>query len=69
MFERMNLETNYAAEKAIRSAIKKRDPAAAKRLDWDTEAGAVGIYAKTESDIRLAAETVGDLLKARSELR
>lgn len=61
--ERMNVETNYAAEKAIRREIHKRDPMLAKRLEWDTEAGAVGIYARTESDIRFVLETINDLLK------
>ncbi len=58
--------TNYDAEKLIRGEIKKRDAALAKRLDWDTEAGAVGIYAKTEADIRTVAAIVNELVARAS---
>ena len=62
--ERLNLATNYAAESKIKKEVKRRDPALAKRLDWDTEAGNVGIYADAEADIRATAEIVNDLLRS-----
>jgi hypothetical protein len=58
----LNLATNYAAEGLIKKEIKKRDSELAARLEWDTEAGAVAIYADSESDIRTVAEIVNDLL-------
>jgi hypothetical protein len=60
-------QTNYSAEARIKSEIKKRDAALAKRLEWDTEADAVGIYAEAEADIRAAAATINSLLEARDE--
>ncbi len=58
----LNLATNYAAEGLIRKEVKKRNSELAKRLVWDTEAGAVGVYADSESDIRAVAEIINDLL-------
>ena len=63
----LGLATNYAAESLIKKELKKRIPEIAKRLDWDTEAGAVGVYADAESDIRSVAETVNDLLRRAAE--
>jgi hypothetical protein len=57
--------TNYDAEKRIRAAVKKHDARLASRLDWDTEAGAVGIYAAEEKDIRAVATVINQLLAAR----
>ena len=58
----LHTSTNYAAEKLIRTEVRKSDPALLKRLDWDTEAGAVGIYAKDEKDIRAVADAINRLL-------
>lgn len=60
--ELLGTSTNYAAEKKIRSAVKKLDAKLASRLDWDTEAGAVGIYAEHEQDMRKVAEIVNELV-------
>lgn len=60
-------QTNYSAESRIKAEIKKRDAGLAKRLDWDTEADAVGIYADAEGDIRAAAEAINSLLEMREE--
>lgn len=60
----LGTETNYAAEKKIQQALKKRDPEAAARVTWDTEAGAIGIYAAREDDIRLVADVINDLAAA-----
>ena len=62
----MNLETNYLAETAIRAEIKRRNSTLAGRLEWDTESGAVGIFAVNERDIRFVAEVIDALLDANS---
>ena len=62
--EHLNLSTNYAAESKIKKEVKRRNPELAKRLDWDTEAGNVGIYAEAEADIRATAEIVNDLVRS-----
>ena len=58
----LGLETNYAAESRIKREVKRRDPGLAKRLEWDTEGGAVGVYANSEADIRTVANIVNDLV-------
>jgi hypothetical protein len=58
----LNLATNYAAEGLIKKEMKKTNPELAKRLVWDTEAGAVAVYADSESDIRAVAEILNNLL-------
>ncbi len=58
----LRVSTNYAAEKRIRSEIRKADPALLKRVEWDTEAGAVGIYTNAEADIRAVAEILNRLI-------
>ena len=63
------LETNYAAESLIKKEVKKRNHEFAERWDWDTEAGAVAVYADFEPDIRAAAEVVNDLLRLAAQRR
>ena len=58
--------TNYAAESRIKKEVRKRNPELARRLDWDTEAGAVGVYAGSEADIREVADVINDLLRVAS---
>jgi hypothetical protein len=58
----LGLATNYDAERRIRNDVKRRAPKLAQRLEWDTEGGAVGIYASNEEDIRAVAEIINDLL-------
>ena len=65
----LGLTTNYAAESRIKREIKLRDPELAKRLEWDTEAGAVGIYSKAEADIRRVADIVNELLRLAGDTR
>jgi hypothetical protein len=57
----LNVETNYAAEQQVRRVLKKLAPEVLRRIDFDTEAGGVGIYAKTEADIRTVATILGGL--------
>jgi hypothetical protein len=42
--------------------VKRDNRALASRIEWDTEAGAVGIFAAEEADIRRVAEIVNELL-------
>ncbi len=58
----LELATNYAAEKRIKREVRQRDAGLAKRLAWDTEGGAVGVYANSEADIRTVATIVNDLV-------
>ena len=58
----LRLATNYAAEGLIKKEVKKKIPELSKKLDWDTEAGAVAVYADSESDIRAVADIINDLL-------
>jgi len=53
--------TNDAAERALRRRLKDADPDLLARLEFDTESGAIGIYASTETDIRAVAEALRDL--------
>ena len=57
----LGVTTNYAAETRIRREVRKRNPELARRLEWDTEAGAVGCYGNNEADIRIVAEIVNQL--------
>jgi hypothetical protein len=45
----------------VRRVLKKLAPEVLRRIDFDTEAGGVGIYAKTEADIRTVATILGGL--------
>ncbi|MGI8959536.1 MAG: hypothetical protein ACR2IV_07225 [Bryobacteraceae bacterium] len=58
----LNVETNYAAEQQVRRVLKKLAPELLSRIDFDTEGGGVGIYAKAEADIRAVAAILGGLL-------
>ena len=58
---RLRVSTNYAAESRVKREVRKRNPDLAQRLDWDTEAGAVGCYANNEADIRVVANVVNDI--------
>jgi hypothetical protein len=58
---RFGVSTNYAAESRLKREVRKRNPELARRLDWDTEAGAVGCYANNEADIRAVADIVNQI--------
>jgi hypothetical protein len=66
--EPLGLSTNYAAEKQIREVLRKVAPDVLRRLDFDTEGGNVGIYAKDAADIRSAAAIVDGLIRERQGL-
>jgi len=57
----LGTSTNYAAESLLKREVRKRNPELARRLEWDTEAGAVGCYGSNEADIRSVAEIVNQL--------
>ena len=61
--EGLGTETNYAAERQVRKAIKKVCPDLLHRLSFDTEAGGVSLSAVSEEDIRRAAEILNELLR------
>ena len=60
----LGTETNHAAERRIRGELRRRDGALLDRLEFDSEAGAVGIYAGSEPDIRAVAQAIADLAAA-----
>jgi hypothetical protein len=53
--------TNDAAERTLRRRLKDTDPDLLARLEFDSESGAIGIYASNEADIRAVAEALRDL--------
>jgi hypothetical protein len=57
----LRVSTNYAAESRVKHQVRKRNSELARRLDWDTEAGAVGCYAKDEADIRAVAHILNEI--------
>jgi hypothetical protein len=59
--DELGTSTNYAAESRLKREIKQRDPQLAKRLDWDTEGGNVGVYADREDDIRAVATIINEI--------
>jgi len=65
----LGVATNYAAENRIKREVRQRDPGLAERLDWDTEGRAVGVYAKSEADIRTVANIVNDLVGLATKRR
>ena len=50
--------TNDDAERRVRAHLRRHDPALLKRLEFDSESGAIGIYASSEADIRAAADAI-----------
>ena len=65
MTDLLGVPTNGQAEQRIRAAIRASDAALAKRLEFDTESGAVGIYA-AKLDIRAVAELIDGLADRRA---
>lgn len=62
----LGTETNDGAERRIRAEMRRRDPQLLARLRFDSESGAVGLYAESESEIRAVAEAIRDLAGRRS---
>ncbi|MFL6162035.1 MAG: hypothetical protein ACJ74U_07390 [Jatrophihabitantaceae bacterium] len=59
--ERLDAETNYDAEEAIRTAVTGRDGELARRLSFDTEASAVTISAADRADLQAVAAIIDSL--------
>jgi len=57
----LRVSTNYAAESRVKREVRKRNPELARRLVWDTEAGALGCYANDEADIRAVAHILNEI--------
>ncbi len=58
--------TNYAAEARLRRALSASNAELLRRLSFDTESGAVGIYADAEADIRAVAGIITRLANDRA---
>lgn len=63
--ELLGTHTNADAEARLRHAIGRHSRDLLKRLSFDTEAGGVGVQAKSEADIREVAQLLGELAAAR----
>jgi hypothetical protein len=59
--ERLGVDTNYDAEKAVRKAVTSRDRELVRRLSFDTEAGAVEISAADQADLHTVATIIESL--------
>lgn len=55
-------ETNSEAEGMVRDELRRRDPDLLRRLQFDSEAGSVGIHAASEADIRAVATLIVGLV-------
>ena len=55
----LGASTNRAAEGRVRRELRRQDADLLRRLEFDSEAGGVGIYAGSEADIRRVAEIIG----------
>jgi hypothetical protein len=62
--DELGTSTNYAAESRLKREIKQRDAQLAKRLEWDTEGGNVGVYTDQEEDIRAVAAIINEICRA-----
>lgn len=60
----LGVQTNHAAEQALRRTMKKIAPDLLRRVEFDTEGDGVAVYADTESDIRAVAKIVDEMLRA-----
>jgi len=61
----LDTATNHEAEKLIRRRLREQDPALLRRLEFDSEADNVGLYAETEADLRAAARAIDQLARER----
>lgn len=63
--DRLDVSTNYQVEQRLKRELERRHPDVFARLQWDTEAENVGVYAESESDI-LVVEAIANELIART---
>lgn len=64
--DRLDLPTNYDAEKLLKRELKAKHPDVLKRLEWDSEADNVGVYAASEADIQVVAAIANELIARKS---
>jgi hypothetical protein len=62
----MGLEENDQAEDRLRQLLARVDQRLLERLEFDTEAGGVGVQAHDEADIRAAAAWLASMLPERA---
>ena len=58
------MATNHEAEASLQAVLRRRDPLLLRRLDFDTEAGGVGIVSSSHEDIRAAAAWLASMFKS-----
>ena len=63
----LSVANNFEADRKIRQAIRQRDPALLNRLKFDPDADFVSIAAKTEDDIRKAADIIRSIFDTATE--
>jgi hypothetical protein len=61
----LGTDTNTEAEARLQHAIGRRSPDLLARLRFDSEAGGVGVTAKSEADIREVADVIAELAESR----
>jgi hypothetical protein len=61
----LGTDTNAEAEARLQHAIGRRSPDLLVRLSFDSEAGGVGVTAKSEADIREVADVIAELAESR----
>ncbi len=60
----LGVDDNFAADRRIRGALRRFDPGLLARLELDPDADFVSLRARSEADIRRAAQLVRDLFDA-----
>jgi hypothetical protein len=61
----LGTDTNAEAEARLQHAIRRRSRDLLARLHFDSEAGGVGVTAKSEADIREVANAIADLAESQ----
>lgn len=61
----LGVADNYKAEELIRKELRRREPDLLARLEFDSEADAVGITGPDEKDLRRVAQIIGSIAEHR----
>ena len=62
----LDTDTNHEAEQVVRRQLKRHEPGLLSRLSFDSEADAVGIYARSKEDAHTVAELIDRLAQGRA---
>ena len=62
----IGVATNHEAEASLQAVLRRRDPMLLRRLDFDSEAGGVGITASVHEDIRTVATWLASMFRSAS---